>query len=230
MGGEVRSKASGELHRRGAVIGGEVVPAREAGNVGDVADHGGGDDRAHAEDLGERRPGCLDHHGQLLLRLAQLDVEAAEVVKELGSELAARHLNGPRRRSLLEHLNGFSCGYLFGDAAGEEFADDGVQAAGDLVACPAQVTVALGPRLRTAPCDRRRRCGPGLCVGPYYLRNITERTGTADLARAGFGGTMVAGALVVAGLFSAPGRPGPILGTESRRRTSASTSFQRLSA
>jgi hypothetical protein len=46
----------------------------------------------------------------------------------LGGELAARHLNGPRRRSLLEHLSGFSCGYLFGDAAGEEFADDGVQA------------------------------------------------------------------------------------------------------
>ena len=133
------------------LTGGEVVPAREAGNVGDVADHGGGDDRAHAEDLGERRPGCLDHHGQLLLRLTHLDAGAAKVFQELGSELAASHLNGPGRLGLLEHRGGFSCSYLLGDAAGDELADDGVQAAGDLVACPAQVTVALCPHFQ----DRR---------------------------------------------------------------------------
>ena len=119
-----------------------MVAAREAGNVGDGADHGGSDDRACAEDFRERRPGRLDHHGQLLLRLTHLDAGAAKVFQELGSELASR-LNGPGRLSLLGHRGGFSCGYLFGDAAGDELAEHGAQAAGDLVACPAQITVAL---------------------------------------------------------------------------------------
>ena len=120
-----------------------MVPARETGHVGDAADHGGSDDRACAEDLGERRPGRLDHHGQLLLRLTHLDAGAAKVFQELARELAAGRLNGPGRLSLLEHCGGFSCGYLFGDAAGDELAEHGVQAAGDLVSCPAQITVAL---------------------------------------------------------------------------------------
>ena len=120
-----------------------MVPARETGNVGDGADHGGSDDRACAEDLGERRPGRLDHPGQLLLRLTHLDAGAAKVFQELARELAAGRLNGPGRLSLLEHCGGFSCGYLFGDAAGDELAEHGVQAAGDLVSCPAQITVAL---------------------------------------------------------------------------------------
>ena len=41
----------GHLDRGGAVIGGEVIAAGEPGHVADVADDGGGDDGADAEDL-----------------------------------------------------------------------------------------------------------------------------------------------------------------------------------
>src|SRR6266516_583367 len=49
----------GHLDRGGAVIGGEVVAAGEAGHVGDVAGDGAGDDRAGAEHLGEGGAGSL---------------------------------------------------------------------------------------------------------------------------------------------------------------------------
>src|SRR6516162_3646906 len=38
--------ARGDLDRGGAGVGGEVIPVREAGDVADVADDRGGDDRA----------------------------------------------------------------------------------------------------------------------------------------------------------------------------------------
>ncbi len=37
-----------------------MIPAGEAGHAAGTADHGGGDDRANAEDLGDCRPGRLD--------------------------------------------------------------------------------------------------------------------------------------------------------------------------
>ena len=42
--------------RGGAVVGGEVAPAGEAGHVADAGDEGGGDDRADPEDVGETGP------------------------------------------------------------------------------------------------------------------------------------------------------------------------------
>jgi len=49
----------GHLDGGGAVTGGEVTAAGEAGHVGDVAGDGAGDDRADAEDLGEVVPETL---------------------------------------------------------------------------------------------------------------------------------------------------------------------------
>jgi hypothetical protein len=71
-----------------------VVPAGEPGHVADVAYHGAGDDRADAEDLGDRGARCPDGDGQLLLGVAQLGVEVAQVTQELGGELAAGGLDG----------------------------------------------------------------------------------------------------------------------------------------
>jgi len=51
------SPAGGHLDRRGAVVGGEVVPARETGYVPDVADDGGCDDRPDPEQPGQAGPG-----------------------------------------------------------------------------------------------------------------------------------------------------------------------------
>jgi hypothetical protein len=79
---------------RGAVAGGEMVPAGEAGHAGGVADHSGGDDRAAPEDLGDRGARRLDHHGQPLLRVAHLGVDAAQVFSR--SARSARYQCGPR--------------------------------------------------------------------------------------------------------------------------------------
>jgi hypothetical protein len=79
----------GHPGRGGAVIGGEVVAAGEAGHVGDVADDGTGDDRADAEDLSEGGAGGLDRGGELLAGAAQLGVQAAHVPGELSGELGA---------------------------------------------------------------------------------------------------------------------------------------------
>ena len=46
--------SGGYLDRSGAVVGSEVIPAGEAGDVADVADDGGGDDRSNAEQFGRR--------------------------------------------------------------------------------------------------------------------------------------------------------------------------------
>jgi hypothetical protein len=79
----------GHLDRGGAVIGGEVIAAGEAGQVADVTDNGAGDHGADAEDLREGGAGVLDRGGQLLAAVAQLGVQAAQVGQELGGELGA---------------------------------------------------------------------------------------------------------------------------------------------
>jgi hypothetical protein len=76
------------------LTGGEVVPAGEAGNISDVAGHGGGDHRPGAEDLGERGAGCPDRHGETLPGVAHLRVDPAQVAGELGGELAAGQRDG----------------------------------------------------------------------------------------------------------------------------------------
>jgi hypothetical protein len=59
-----------------------VIPAGEAGHGADVADDRGGDDRAHAEQPGQARPGRPDRRGELLSGIEQLSVDAAKVADE----------------------------------------------------------------------------------------------------------------------------------------------------
>jgi hypothetical protein len=57
-------------------------------------------------------------------------------------------------------MSGVSCVYLLGDAAGDQFAQHGMQAAHDLGAGAAQVAVTLGPHLE----DRRVIIGGDLAA------------------------------------------------------------------
>src|SRR5580704_17080029 len=87
--------AGGHLDRRGPVIGGEVVPAGEPRDVVDVAEDGGGDDRPDAEQRGQAGPGRGNHGSELLLGLAQLGIDAAQVIKEGRGQLATGLLHRP---------------------------------------------------------------------------------------------------------------------------------------
>ena len=53
--------ARGELDRRRAVVGGELVPVGKSAHVAGVANDRAGEDGPHAEQLGQRRPRGL--HG-----------------------------------------------------------------------------------------------------------------------------------------------------------------------
>ncbi len=66
-----------------------MIPARKPGHVADVADGGGGDDRADLEQPGQAGPGRPDRCGEFLPGLADRRVDAAEVLGELCGELAA---------------------------------------------------------------------------------------------------------------------------------------------
>jgi len=81
-------------------------------------------------------PDAPDHEGQLLLRLAQLGIQAAQVGGELGGELAAGPGDRAGRRDLLQDAGGVSCGDLLGGPARDQAAQHRVQAAGDLVPGP----------------------------------------------------------------------------------------------
>jgi hypothetical protein len=125
-----------------------VIAAGEAGHVGHVADDGAGDDRADAEHLGESRSGSPDRSGELVAGAAQLGIEAAHVLEELGGELGAGQRYRAGRRDLLQDRRGLACGDLLVVAAGDQVAEHGVEPAGDLVAGPGQVPVPLGPHLQ----------------------------------------------------------------------------------
>ena len=87
-----------------------MVPAGEAGHVADIADDGGGDDRADPEQAGQGGAGRPHRGGELLPGLAQLGVDAAQVLEERGGELAAGRLHGARRRDRAQEPGGVSCG------------------------------------------------------------------------------------------------------------------------
>jgi len=97
-----------------------VIPAGEPGHVGDVADHGAGVDWAEAEDLGEAGARGSDGRGQFLLGIAELGVQASQVLQELAGQLVARRRDRAGRGDLLQDAGGVSCGDLLADAAGEQ--------------------------------------------------------------------------------------------------------------
>src|SRR5690349_22474604 len=119
--------AGGHLGRGGAVVGGEAVPGGEPGHGDDIADDGGGNDRADAEDLREAGAGRLDRGGQLLLDLAPLGVQVADAGQQFGGELPARLGGRARWPNLAEDPGCTACGDLVRDPAGHQIAEHGVQ-------------------------------------------------------------------------------------------------------
>ena len=124
-----------------------MVTAREAGDVADVADDGGGDDRSDPEQLGQRRLRRRDRGGDPSPGVAALGVESAQVGDELHGELVAGRRDRPARLELVEQSGGLSWADLAGDAARDELAEHRMQPAGDPVVVPGQVTVTLRPHL-----------------------------------------------------------------------------------
>jgi hypothetical protein len=121
------ARAGGDLDRRGPVVGGEGVPAAEAGHIADVADDRSGDDRPDSEQPGQAGPG-----------------------RGGGGELTAGGRDRLRRCDRSEDLCGLACGDRLGDAAGNQLAQHGVQPADDLGAGAAQVPAALDQIFSTA--------------------------------------------------------------------------------
>jgi hypothetical protein len=99
-----------------------MVPVREAGDIADFADHRGCEDRAGAEDLREGGGGGPDRCGELLLGLAHLGVDAAQVGEELGGDLVVGCRHRPRRRDALEEMSGLGCADPLGDTARDQLA------------------------------------------------------------------------------------------------------------
>ena len=124
-----------------------MVPGREAGDVADVADHGGSDDRSDPEHLGQRRLGGGDRRGDPSAGLAALDIEADQVGDELAGELVSGRRDGTLWFDVCEQIGGLSWADLTGDAASDEVAQHGVQPAGDPGVLAGEVAVTLGPHL-----------------------------------------------------------------------------------
>jgi hypothetical protein len=79
-----------------------VAAAREAGGVAGAADDGGGDDRADADHPGQAGAGRPDCRDELALGIAQLGVDAAQVLEKRRGELAAGRLRGSRWRNRVQ--------------------------------------------------------------------------------------------------------------------------------
>ena len=121
--------AGGHLDGRGAVIGGEAVPAGEPGHVLDVADHGRGNDRADPGQRGQAGASGQHRGGERLPGRAQLRVNAAQVLKERGGELAAGRIHRPRGHDRAQQPGGGRRGDRLGDPAGDQLAQHRVQQA-----------------------------------------------------------------------------------------------------
>src|SRR6185312_15269788 len=79
--------AGGHLDRGGAGVGRERVAAGEPGDVLDVADDGGGDDRADAVDAGQGGAGGFDGVGEREAGVAELQFQVVHVGDVHGGEL-----------------------------------------------------------------------------------------------------------------------------------------------
>jgi hypothetical protein len=116
-------------------------------------------------------PETLTAAGELLAGAAQLGIQAAHVLRELGGELGAGQSGGTGRGDLPEDRGGLSCGDLLRVAAGDQIAEHGVQPAGDLIAEPGRVAVPFGPHLQ----HRRVVLGGHLAAGPGPQRGDRHR-------------------------------------------------------
>ena len=132
-----------------------MIAAGEAGHVAGSTDHGSGHDRADAEDAGQGAARGAHCHGELLLRIKQLGIGAAQVTGKLSGELTASCLHGPCRGYGVQQASGMACGDLFGYAAGYQLAQHRVQPAHDLGAGAAQIAVAPGATSSAPPRDHQ---------------------------------------------------------------------------
>jgi len=184
-----------------------MVPAGEPGHGDDVADDGGGDDRPDAEHLGEAGAGCRDRGGQLLVDLAPLVVQVADAGQQLGGEFAARLGHRTGRGQLLEDPGGLARGDLVRHPAWNQLTQHGMEPAGDLVAGPGKITMALGPHLQH----------DGVAIGGHLLAALGPQR--RHRHRPGIVGV---GLVRVAGLQQPD--PGSQLGLHIATRSPAATS------
>ncbi len=103
-------------------------------------------------------PVGLDRGGERLPGLADLGVDAAQVLDERGGELAAGRIHGPCGRDRVQQPGGGRRGDRLRDPAGDQLAQHRMQPAHHLGTGPAQVTVPFGPHLQ----HRRVIIGHGL--------------------------------------------------------------------
>jgi hypothetical protein len=138
-----------------------VLSAGEPGHLAHVADDGASDDRADAEEPGQAGAGGFDRRGQLLVGLAQLGIEAADVGEELGGQLAAGLGNSVRGGGLLQDSGSLSCRDLLRMTAGDQAAAP--RAAGRRPGYgPGPGPGAVSPRSSAPRHDPRRAPGAGL--------------------------------------------------------------------
>jgi hypothetical protein len=121
-----------------------MVPVPEAGHVADLADDGGGDDRADPEQAGQGGPAGPDGGIELLPGLAQLPVDAVQVLDQGRGKLPAGGRHRVRRSDRVEQAGGGRCDDLLRGTAGDQLAEHRVQPAGDLSAAAGQVTIVPG--------------------------------------------------------------------------------------
>jgi hypothetical protein len=138
-----------DFDRRGAVVSGEVVPVGKAADINDVAEHGASHVRPDTEDLGERGARRFDRHLEALFGLPHLSVDAAQVGQEVHGELVAGGLDRSRGLQGRQGTGDLSCShFLLRMPAGDQVAQQPVQAADHLSTQGAQVPAALGPQLQ----------------------------------------------------------------------------------
>ncbi len=137
----------GHFDRCRGVVGREAITIGEAGDVADIADDGGGDDRSDPEQARECRVRRGDGGGDPPAGVTALDPQPVQVGDEFHSELVASSGDRPDWFELVEQSSRLSWADLNGDAARDEIAEHRMQSAGDPVVLAGQVTVTLRPHL-----------------------------------------------------------------------------------
>ena len=146
-----------------------------------VADHGGGDERADAEEAGQAGARCLDRDGEFLLRLADLGVQAA---------LSSRSSAARSKRACPAAPDGvlrsrmrvaWAAVISSGTPPGDQLAEHGVEPARGLFLGPAQVPVPPGPdpQHRAVVIGGHQPPGLGAWCSPASPRTPTETSARA---------------------------------------------------
>ena len=149
-------------------------------------------------------------HGgvELLPGLAELGVDAAQVLDQGRGELPAGGRDRVRRRDRAEQAGGVRCDDLLRSTAGDQLAQHRVQA-DDLGAAAGQVTPPLGPDLE----HRRVVIGPGFADAGRAQRGDSHRPG-------------VVGSFLFTFPVASSRTRAPSLGCTSRTRSPADSSCQ----